>query len=83
MQFAYKLLILISIFYFVNPLNYTSVSPTWLTSNFFRAGNEAVINSLTGNSSTPRYTFTFTSAMGGVPNLAYGIKQYRGKICLI
>jgi hypothetical protein len=53
-------------------------SPTWITSNYFRAGNEAVIKTLTGNTSTPNWTFTFSSALNGYPNLAYGIKNYRG-----
>jgi hypothetical protein len=51
-----------------------------LTSNFFRAGNEKVINSFTGSSQWPfaSYTFTFSSPLTGIPNLAYGIKRYRG-----
>jgi hypothetical protein len=59
--------------------NYTSAAPKWLTSPYFRAGNEAVIKVLTGNNTTPTYTFTFSSALPGLPNLAYGIKNYRGK----
>jgi hypothetical protein len=63
----------------VSPLkNYTTSSPQWLTSSYFRAGNEAVIQTLTGNNTTPTYTFTFSSALPGLPNLAYGIKNYRG-----
>jgi hypothetical protein len=42
-----------------------------------------VISTLTGNTSTPTYTFTFSSALSGVPNLAYGIKNYRGKNLII
>ena len=52
--------------------------PQWLTSTYFRAGNEDVIATLTGNKSTPTYTFTFSSPLPGVPNLAYGIKDYEG-----
>ena len=59
--------------------NYTSVPPTWLTSPYFRAGNQAVITTLTGNNLTPVFTFTFSSPLTGIPNIAYGIKNYRGK----
>lgn len=58
---------------------YDSVAPTWLTSPYFRAGNQAVIKTLTGNNQTPTYTFTFSSPLTGLPSLAYGIKNYRGK----
>ena len=57
---------------------YTTIAPTWLSSPYFRAGNNKVINKNTGNSSTPTYTFTFSSALTGIPNLAYGVKNYRG-----
>jgi len=63
--------------------NFTSANPTWLTSPYFRAGNERVIRTLTGNSTTPQYTFTFSSALPGLPNLAYGIKNYKGNFDLI
>ncbi len=43
-----------------------------------RAGNEDVISQLTGQAIDPIYTFTFSSALPGVPNLAYGIRRYRG-----
>ncbi len=58
--------------------SYVAVSPTWLTSPYFRASNQKVINSNTNSASTPTYAFTFSSAMTGIPNLAYGIKSYRG-----
>ena len=65
-----------------NPVNstktYASVQPTWLTSPYFRAGNQAVITTLTGNSSTPTFPFIFSSPLTGIPSLAYGIKNYRG-----
>jgi hypothetical protein len=57
---------------------YASVPPTWLTSPYFRAGHQAVIQTLTGNNQTPTFTFTFSSALTGSPDLAYGIKNYRG-----
>lgn len=56
----------------------TSVAPIWLTSNYMRAGNENVIKELTGEAIDPIYTFTFSSALPGIPNLAYGIRRYRG-----
>ena len=58
---------------------YTSVAPVWITSPFMRAGNRDVIATLTGASVDPIYTFTFSSALPGIPNLAYGIRSYRGK----
>jgi len=60
-------------------LPYNSSQPVWLVSPYFRAGNQAVISTLTGNNTTPQYTFTFSSALSGIPNLGYGIKNYRGK----
>lgn len=63
--------------------NYTTSQPRWLSSPFFRAGNEAVIKTLTGKDKTPTYTFTFSSALPGLPSLAYGIKNYRGIFNLI
>ncbi len=63
--------------------NYTTSQPQWLSSPFFRAGNEAVISTLTGKDKTPTYTFTFSSALPGLPSLAYGIKNYRGIFNLI
>ena len=57
---------------------YNSVAPLWLTSKFMRAGNEDVIKELTGEAIDPIYTFTFSSALPGIPNLAYGIRRYRG-----
>ena len=70
--------------YLVNSTkSYDSVAPKWLTSPYFRAGNQAVIATLTGNSVTPTFTFTFSSALTADPNLAYGIKNYRGKAFLM
>ena len=58
--------------------SFTTSDPVWLTSSFMRAGFENVIKTLTGSSYDPIYTFTFSSALPDIPNLAYGIKQYRG-----
>ena len=63
--------------------SFTTAPPTWLTSPFFRANNEAVISSYTGSDQTPTYTFTFSSALPGVPNIAYGIRGYEGKYIFI
>jgi len=63
----------------VNPNKfYFSTPPTWLTSPFFRAGNQAVISTLTGSSLTPTFMFIYSSALTGTPYIAYGIKNYRG-----
>lgn len=71
--------VLLTLFCLVKVMfSYLSAAPVWLTSNFFRAGNEDVIATLTGSDKTPEYTFTFSSALPGVPNLAYGIKNYIG-----
>ena len=58
--------------------NYLTSSPTWITSDYFRAGYQTVITTLTGSSALPQYTFTFSSPCVGVPSLGYGIKNYRG-----
>ena len=44
-----------------------------------RAGSQDVIATATGSSIDPIFTFTFSSPLPGVPNLAYGIRRYRGK----
>lgn len=59
-------------------LGFDTQPPVWLTSEYFRAGNEYVINERTGNDKTPEYTFVFSSPLPGIPYLAYGIKNYRG-----
>jgi hypothetical protein len=69
---------LFNYFHFIHA--YTSVSPIWLTSSYMRAGSRDVIASLTGASEDPTYIFTFSSPLPGVPNLAYGIRRYRGKL---
>ena len=63
--------------------NYTTSQPTWVTSPYFRAGQEAVISTYTGSNQYPfrAYTFTYSSALPGVPNLAYGIQGYKGMSC--
>ena len=58
---------------------YQTALPVWLTSPLFRAGNNAVISNFTGSATNPQYTFTFSTALSDIPNLAYGIKGYRGK----
>ena len=58
--------------------SFSADDPIWQTSEDFRAGNQKVISTLTGNSETPTHTFTFTKAFTNAPNLAYGIKNYEG-----
>ena len=59
-------------------LSFTTNSPTWITSPYFKAGYNQVISSPQGNTSSPTYTFTFSSTFPSIPKLAYGIKCYRG-----
>jgi hypothetical protein len=61
---------------------YKSVGPMWLTSSYMRAGNQDVISTKTGSSVDPIYVFTFSSPLPGVPNLAYGIRGYRGNFII-
>lgn len=74
-------LTIVTLFQFTTGL-YTA-QPTWLTSDFVRAGNKNIISTLTGNSVTPTFTFTFSSPLPGVPYLGYGIKAYEGNLFLI
>ena len=71
------ILFFLSLLVQVFPLNST-LAPIWVTSDYFRAGNQNVISNLTGSSAVPAptYTFTFTSPLSGVPELGYGIKNY-------
>jgi hypothetical protein len=54
--------------------------PTWITNSMVQAGNNRIISTLTGNSVTPTYTFNFGFAFTNLPNLGYGIKEYKGTI---
>lgn len=72
------MLFFIPFFFISSVLGLYTVPPTWITSNLVRAGNRNVINTLTGSSSTPTYTFTFSSSLTGIPYLGYGIKSYEG-----
>lgn len=74
------MIIVICLIRFLSSQTFQTQQPTWVTSPFFRANNEDVISTLTGSNVTPQYTFTFSSALPGLPNLAYGIKGYRGSI---
>ena len=55
-----------------------TVPPAWIKSDYFRAGYEDVIDSFTDENTNPvpSYTFTFTSALSGLPELGYGIKSF-------
>ena len=54
--------------------------PIWSTSEFFRAGNQDIIATLTDQSTVPipQFTFIFSSPLSGMPKLGYGIKSYHG-----
>lgn len=70
---------MIADFLFLLSLITCQVPPTWVTSPYVRAASNKVISSLTGSSSTPTYTFTFSSPFSTLPNIAYGINKYIGK----
>lgn len=72
------LIYLLTLFAVTIAKNITTATPTWVTSNYFRAGYKDVISTLTGNASLPQFTFTFSSPLTATPGLAYGIKNYRG-----
>jgi len=74
----YLFIYIFSVLLYFEVYSYTAASPTWMVSPYFRAGNNKVIQTKTGNSSKPTYVFTFSSALSGIPNLAYGVKNYRG-----
>lgn len=62
--------------------SFLSSNPTWLTSNYFRANNQEVISTLTGNNVLPNFTFIYSSPCNGTPSLGYGIKNYRGTLII-
>lgn len=56
---------------------FIQVPPTWVASTLTRAGTQNVINNiLTGNTSSPNVTITFSSGFSAIPNLCYGISRY-------
>ena len=59
-------------------MSFTSTQPAWLTSQYFQAGTELIFDTLTGNDQNPEYITTFSHSFTGTPQLAYGIKNYRG-----
>ena len=72
------LLVFLTLVHATFSFTYLSTAPQWLMNSYFRTNNEDVISSLMGSDKTPTYTFTFSSPLPGVPNLAYGIKNYMG-----
>ena len=72
-------MIIIFIFLVLLTLSLDTIDPIWITSNYFRAGNEDVIAVLTTSNQAPQFTFTFSSSLTGVPELGYGVKSYEGK----
>jgi hypothetical protein len=77
------LTIFISIFIICSNKAFLSQTPKWLTSPYFIADNQAVISVLTGSGQTPSYQFIYSTAFLNTPNIAYGIKNYRGSDVLI
>lgn len=55
-----------------------TTSATWLPSPYLRANRANVIQTLTGNSTKPTFSFTFSSPFTKIPNLGYGIGAYYG-----
>lgn len=76
-------IVFLILFFIQTSFSFLTQSPIWKTSIYFRAGQENVINTLTGNDQTPNYTFTFSSALSGMPYIAYGIGKYQGIFLMI
>jgi len=74
---------MLSYFLFLLSFVTCQVPPTWVTSPYVRAASNRVISTLTGSASTPAYTFTFSSPFSTLPNIAYGINKYIGKLNVI
>lgn len=56
----------------------SSHNPILTSSSYFRADNKAIITQLTGNTVTPTFAITYSSAFDNKPSIAYGIKRYEG-----
>ncbi len=56
---------------------YSTISPTWISSPLFRAGNQRLIFTKT-QASTSTYPVPFLTALPSIPNFAYGLKTYAG-----
>lgn len=54
------------------------MNTAWATNSYFRADNDKVINSNTNGGTTRTKTFWFSSWMSGTPQIAYGIKSFKG-----
>lgn len=54
------------------------MNTAWATNPYFRADNAKVINSNTNGGTTRTNTFWFSSWMSGTPQVAYGIKSFKG-----
>ena len=72
-------------FHFILPIIFALMSkaqvsfvPTWLSSNYIRAGNQNLFTTLTGSGVLNTYSFPFSSNLSGIPHLGYGIKSYQG-----
>lgn len=69
---------MIGLFLFLFSIVQSQVPPTWVTSAYVKANSNKIIATLTGNSSTPTYTFVFSSPFPTLPNIAYGMDKYIG-----
>ncbi len=55
-----------------------TVAPTWITSSFVQVASYKIINTRTGNSTTPTATMPFSASFPSPPNLGYGVIDYEG-----
>ena len=79
-----KLINLILVYSLIHFVRSVSVDPTWVTSSYFQANSQKIIDPsncscTTGNSSTPTATMNFATAFTLIPHLGYGISNYQGK----
>lgn len=62
-----------------------TIAPIWVTSPYIQAASKKPIdgdacNCAVGNNVTPTITITFATSFSIIPNLAFGISTYIGKI---
>lgn len=57
-----------------------TTAPQWQSSPYFRASRYQIVSTHLQPTDPPAtYTFLFTPVFQNMPNVAYGIKEYRGK----
>lgn len=69
------ILISITIYLVKKAASISTVAPTWMSSPYFRAGQQQIVSSfLTPTNPAATYQFLFSPAFNNTPNVAYGIK---------